>query len=301
MKKILILVDTIGKNKQDLVAILQKELGLQVEVVLKKFSDVTIEFIDKKLFIEVDDEKIQTFGVIYFRRVGKEYFSLAGNLAICLESLKIKYFDTFFGAFSQIGSSGDKFASLLKLALVGLPVMPSFFCWRDKIEKHRDLLINTYGLPLIAKELSRQRGEGVMLITTGKDFDKLKETAKGDQYLFQCYYPAREEYRFLVYGYRAVLFYRKIKGDPSEFRSNVAVGGGFEFLPLKKAPAGMGKAAVKVARTLKLEITGVDFLVDQTGKFWILEANRGPGFTYDSKLSPEVPELAKFFARSLGI
>ena len=47
-------------------------------------------------------------------------------------------------------------------------------------------------------------------------------------------------------------------------------------------------------------MAGVDLLIDKDGKPWILEVNRGPGFTYDDPASPELKNLAKFFVQELN-
>jgi D-alanine-D-alanine ligase-like ATP-grasp enzyme len=44
-----------------------------------------------------------------------------------------------------------------------------------------------------------------------------------------------------------------------------------------------------------LQIAGVDIAEDQnTGKYYLIEVNRGPGFTYDTEVSPEMDQIAKF-------
>ncbi|MFH1863713.1 MAG: hypothetical protein ABIJ85_02235, partial [bacterium] len=78
-------------------------------------------------------------------------------------------------------------------------------------------------------------------------------------------------------------------------RHNVALGAKELFLPVGKLPAEMEKIAVDGAKALNLQIAGVDIAVEEkTGNLFLIEINRGPGFTYDTKLSPEMDELAKY-------
>ena len=71
-------------------------------------------------------------------------------------------------------------------------------------------------------------------------------------------------------------------------------------MPVSQAPKKMRAMAVKAVRTLGYEVAGIDFLVDKkTQKIWILEVNRGPGFTYDLQASPELPVFASFIAKKL--
>jgi len=93
----------------------------------------------------------------------------------------------------------------------------------------------------------------------------------------------------------------KISTDPKEFRSNVALGAREEFYPLADLPPKMEEIAVKAAKTLNIQIAGVDLLEEKvTKKVWLLEVNRGPGFTYDTKISPEIKKIAAFFAKELN-
>ena len=75
-----------------------------------------------------------------------------------------------------------------------------------------------------------------------------------------------------------------------------------EFIDVDKAPAEMKEIVIKAVKVLGLEIAGADILIDsKTGKQWILEVNRGPGLTYDTNVSPELKQLALFFARRMKI
>jgi len=97
------------------------------------------------------------------------------------------------------------------------------------------------------------------------------------------------------------VYERKVRTDENEFRNNVALGAKEEFLDLNQIPGVLKQIAVKAADVLGYQISGVDVLVDKTtGKYWLLEANRGPGLTYDEKVSPEMVKLAEYFAKKLG-
>ena len=299
MKEILILVTKTGKKKQTLVDYLNKNLAGKAKVTLGKLADLVFEVEGKKVKVRLNDKNITDFSLVYFRRLGSDFLPHARTLAFCLDHLKIDYFDSYFGKTSL---AGNKLTALIRLSLAGLPVMPSFFCWRDKVEGNIDCLENKYGYPLVAKELLLQQGKGIFLIKKRKDFDFLKKTKPEDQFFFQKFYPNEKEYRLLVLGDRVAVYERKIRIDPLEFRGNVALGAKEEFLKVNQAPKEMKTMAVKAAQILGLEVAGVDiFIASQTGKQWLLEVNRGPGFTYDLEVSSELLELASFFAQRLGI
>lgn len=300
MRKILLLIDKNGSYIQSMAEYLEKKIG-DVEVIGDTFSNLKFEVNGKNIKVWVNDVNIKEFSLIYFRRADHTLFSLAGTLANCLEYFNIPYFDT---TFRNIGPAGDKFTAHVKLSIAGLPTLPTVFCWRDKIEKYSDDIIAKLGLPIVAKEFATQRGKGVLLIKDKADFKKLLQRKREDreeQFLFQKFVKNDEEYRILVLKDTIGAYERKIRTNPNEFRSNVALGAKEEFINLDKIPEEHKKIALAAAKTLNIEIAGVDLMIDsKNGKPWLLEVNRGPGLTSDTNLSPELPNLAGFLKKVLG-
>ena len=297
MKKLLILVDFIGPKKELFTEGISRGLPESYQVFLARFSDLTFYIDGKNISIKVDgiDKNITDFDLIYFRRAGTKFFSLAGTLAICLDYLNIRFFDT---TFRHVGPDEDKFTNLTRLSLAGLPAMPTFFCWHNKIEDKKNEIIAEFGLPLIAKQLSSHRGKGVILIRNKDDFKKLPKEFPEGEFMFQKYYESKDEYRILVLKNSIGAYERKVP-QGKEWRGNVALGAKEEFIAVKKIPEDLKEIAVGAAKTLNIQIAGVDILVDNNGKIWLLEVNRGPGITYDDKTSYEMANLASFFLQEL--
>ncbi|MFH1971655.1 MAG: YheC/YheD family protein [Patescibacteria group bacterium] len=296
-KKLLILVDKIGEKKEYLASYIARKMP-QNEVFMARFSDLVFYAIGNNVSVIIDDyeKELTDFDLVYFRRVGSKFLSVGGTFAIYLDSIGIKYMDTIY---KNLGPSGDKFTSLIRLATSGLPVIPSYFCWHTKFEEKKKDIISKLGLPLVAKQLSSQRGRGVLLLNSEEEFDRLNAEFPGEEFLFQKYYFSDEEYRILVLEDRVGSFEKKVRTDKQEFRSNVSLGAKEEFIDISKIKPEMEKIAIDACRALDIQIGGVDILVDKKGKFWLLEVNRGPGLTYDPKVSPELDSLAKYFARKL--
>ncbi len=293
MKKILLLVDKISRKKEALALGMQEYLKDKARVYLAKFSDITIEVNGRDIKIKTEGKNITDYSLVYFRRAGINYFTLAGTLGVCLKYLHIPFFDS---AFAQIGPSGNKLTSQVYLAIAGLPTIPLFFCWPDKVLENVEYIVSKYGLPLIAKKTTSQRGLGVFMVNDKNDFERILATDPEGQFFFQKYCPAQKEYRLLVLGEKVKVWEAKIPTDPKEFRSNISLGGREEFYPLKDLPSKMEEIAVKAAKTLGIQVAGVDLLEEKkTGKIWLLEVNRGPGLTYDNEASSEIKELASFF------
>lgn len=298
MKELLILTGKINRKNKALVKYLDQRLPGRTKVSLGLFEDLVFEIDGKKIMVRLGQRKITDFDLIVFRGVGKDFLTLAGNLALCLEYLRIDYTDTVF---KQIGPFGSKLTSLIKLSLAGLPTMSSYYCQQHYIREHLGEIVSRYGFPMIAKDLTLQGGKGVFLVKHENDFDFLNEAKPEQQFLFQDFYPESEEYRLLVLDYKPEVYYQKIRTDPNEFRANTVLGAEERYFAPDQASDEMKRLAVKAAKVLGYEIAGVDFLVEKkTGKLWILEVNRGPGLTYDTQVSPELPTVAAFLAKKMG-
>lgn len=301
MKKILILTENKGKKRRKLTEYLEQNLHRKTNVVLDNLQNVSIYVSGKQVEITISGSNIKDCDLVYFRGLGdhrSEAFSFACSLAICLKHLKIKFFDSVL---ANMGCVDEKLVSELLLSFNGLPVPAAYFCWRDKIEDNKREICQKLDLPLVAKDLISHRGENVFLIKDEKDFSKLKQVPNNVQFLFQKYYPCDDEYRLLILNNRVAVWEKKNKINDSEFRRNVALGAAEEFLDVKKVPHKMVKIAVKGAKILGLEISGADIMIDKFGKMWLLEENRGPGLTYDTKISPELSVIADFFRKEVGV
>jgi len=298
MKKILILVDKVGPKKELFAELISKRVSRKdIQIVLARFSDLYFEIDSKGMSVEVEGMAIDDFELVYFRRAGDKFSGMASTLAVYLKSRGIKFIDTSWG---EIGPLGSKFTSVLKLAIAGLPVFPTIYVWKDNIEKYKTKIIKKMGLPLVAKELSTQRGKGVHLIRTKEDFGTLPLKDKGggsNQYLFQKYVEIEDEYRVLVLGNKAGVWEKKVVTQKGEFRHNISLGASEEFLPITEIPAGISDVATKASGVLNLQIAGVDVATEKkTNKIYLVEVNRGPGLTYDTTISSEIDEIAKYLA-----
>ena len=246
----------------------------------------------------MDGMALTNFSFVYFRRAGSDFSIASSTLALCLKYLGIKFVDTTWG---EIGPLGSKFTSLVKLGLEGLPIFPTCYVWGGNIEKYSKRISKSLGFPLVAKELSTQRGKGVHKINSPEDFKALPmkdSQGRDNQYLFQKFASIDHEYRLLVLGTEVRVWEEKINTNKDEFRHNVALGATEEFFDIKKLPETLSKVAVSAARALNLQVAGVDVATEKsTGKVFLIEVNRGPGLTYDTTISPELSEIAKFLDR----
>lgn len=301
MKKVLIFVDKIGPKKELFAEEIAKKLGKNKQLVLARFTDLYFEIDLKNISIFVNKIPITDFDLVYVRRAGDKFSVVAATLAQCLTSKGIKFIDSTWG---EIGPLGSKFTSLVKLAMAGLPIFHTIYVTYPRISDFKKNIARSLGLPLVAKEVSTQRGKGVHKITSMADFGKLPAVdseGRTNQFLFQKFTEIKEEYRLLVLGNRVRVWEKKTVTDPTEFRHNIALGAKEEFLDIKDIPKEFEDVAVKSAQALRLEVAGVDIAVERkTGKIFLIEVNRGPGITYDMNVSPELHEIAAFLDRELN-
>ncbi|HDS30955.1 MAG TPA: RimK family alpha-L-glutamate ligase [Firmicutes bacterium] len=176
-----------------------------------------------------------------------------------------------------IFTAHDTFKSLLKLKKAGLNVPHT-----ARILSIKDLRIARKlipGPPWILKTFTGAMGIGTMLMHKVDELEAICATlwALGQPILMQEYLHSKDEtiedIRSLVIGNRVVGAIRR-KATAGEFRANVHKGGVAEAVELSKVDM---KLAMKAAKSIGLNIAGVDWIVTRDGPL-VLEVNATPGF-----------------------
>ncbi|MGH9185097.1 MAG: 30S ribosomal protein S6--L-glutamate ligase, partial [Acidimicrobiales bacterium] len=182
---------------------------------------------------------------------------------------------TFSANESQaITRSRDKLRSLQLLARsgIGLPVTG----FAHSIKDIDGLLDTVGGAPVVVKLLVGTQGVGVVLAETKKAaesviaaFRQLDANILVQEYIKEA---GGVDLRVIVVGNRAVASIRRI-GAPGDFRSNLHRGGMAEKVKLSPEERSI---AVRAARTLGLNVSGVDILRSNHGPV-VMEVNSSPG------------------------
>lgn len=293
-KKILILVGEATDEKKRLGELIGGFVDSGIEVKLDTFSNLTFELEDGKVFVRVSGRDIRDFNLVYIRSIDSSLSFTVGTLAFCLDYFKIKYFNT---RFRNVRAVNDKLTSLITLTLNGFPTMPTFFCGREGVESNIDYLVKKYNYPIVVKEVTTHHSKGLFVMRKREDFQKLinRENKKRvEQFLFQKFVPIEKEYRLLVLG-NSVRSAQKMYRDLGGFQSYIDYDKKEEFVGLNEISSEAKEIAVRSANILNMQIAGVDVLITKfDSKIMLIEVNSSPGFTYDTSLSPEIPQLAKF-------
>ena len=195
------------------------------------------------------------------------------------------------------------FAILRHLERLGIPtVNPSYAieATKDKLYAHQifaeksiptpktmlvkhpvnaNLVDREIGWPAVVKIMAGSYGKGVYQVTSKSRFQDFIEFAHGiktdEAIIVQEYVDTHpgEDLRVFVVGDRVLGAMKRSASDGS-FKANITRGGVGENHPLTPE---IEDLALRVARSLDLQIAGVDLLFGQDG-FLVCEANSAPGF-----------------------
>jgi ribosomal protein S6--L-glutamate ligase len=173
-----------------------------------------------------------------------------------------------------IGRSRDKLRSLqlLSRAGIGLPVTGFAHSTRDT----DDLMEMVGGAPLVIKLLEGTQGIGVVLGETRSSAKSVIEAFNGlnSNILVQEFVKESKgvDIRCLVIGGKVVAAMMR-KGADGDFRSNLHRGGSASIVKITPEER---STAIRAARTLGLNVAGVDLLRSNHGPV-VMEVNSSPG------------------------
>jgi gamma-F420-2:alpha-L-glutamate ligase len=203
------------------------------------------------------------------------------TLVLTLRNDGIKVFDNNLTLHKY---SINKLSDFIKLAKGGIPIPDSYHLHSyDKYQVAADKL----GYPLIAKLTKTGKGAGIYKIDDGQalaDFisSKEEEGIESSRYMLQEYIDYKYDLRVLIFGEK-VYCMRRIPGV-GEFRANFSLGGSVEVFELEKEDEELARKAMKA---VDLEIAGVDLLITNDDKRYILEVNHTPGMLGMEKATDE--------------
>jgi ribosomal protein S6--L-glutamate ligase len=173
-----------------------------------------------------------------------------------------------------IGRSRDKLRSLQLLARdgVGLPVT----AFTNDAGRTEEIIKMVGGAPVVVKLLEGTQGIGVVLGETHKSAKSVIEAFHGAQLAILVQQYVKEasgrDVRVFVIGGKAIAAMQRT-GAPGEFRSNLHRGGHAEAAKITPEER---KAAISAARSMGLNVCGVDLLRANSGPA-VMEVNSSPG------------------------
>jgi len=174
-----------------------------------------------------------------------------------------------------IADSRDKLRCLQILSADGIRV-PATILARSQ-RGLRTALDRLGGMPVVLKLLQGTQGVGVMIVHSPVSLGSVVDTLQGleKDVILQEFIRegAGRDYRVFVVGKEVVATMLRTAPE-GEFRTNIHRGGQGHPVEL---PRDIQRIAVQAAQRLKLEIAGVDLMIDRNGPL-VLEVNSSPGF-----------------------
>lgn len=292
MKRVLIVASYLSDNKRKLVELLSEHFKEKVEFRLDSFDNFAL-FIDEEGRMNgyFSGVNLKSYDFVYIRSI-THFSNLAKTVAICLEKSKVPYADRAIAKASYIG---NKLTSLSRLALGGVSLPSTFYAQNTKNEFSLDL-IKKLGFPIIIKDLSSQRMEGIYVVANEEELTDFVKKNKSRKFIFQKYIEIKNEYRVFVIEGKAVSAHTKVKRDYHSGKLKyMNLNEWHKFVKVESLPRKLVKEAKKAATELSLDIAGVDVCIDKKGNIYCLEVNRGPGIDYEAHKTDEIDALVKFF------
>ncbi|MDP5273275.1 ATP-grasp domain-containing protein [Chengkuizengella axinellae] len=133
-------------------------------------------------------------------------------------------------------------------------------------EENKKMVMETFPLPFVAKEIKNSMGQGVFLIHNEKDFQDYTE--KVDVLYIQEYIPNDRDLRICVIGNEVVAAYWRVE-ETGGFHHNVAQGGKVSY---DNIPVETLDLVLDVSQKLGIDHAGFDVIFNN-GKPYILEFN----------------------------
>lgn len=295
MKKVLILVDSIGPKKQKLADYLGKTLS-NTRVSISSIKNTRVEIFNGECKIFVDDKDLASYDLVYFRRAG-DYLNFAGDCAYYLHKRGVKFFDQ---RLLNLGTEG-KIGMLIKLSLNGVTVPDTIYFADGDKRNNFNYVKNKFGFPFVAKDMFAQRMLGVFIVKSENDIQGIINENEARDFYFQGFIEHKLEYRVLVLGKEVGVLQQKVERFLTK-GSHLTMDDTLPDIFLDKAEIRpeIKKAAIDASRVMDVQVSGVDVIWDEkNNKAWVIEVNRGPGLVPDEKTSPELLAISKYFEKCL--
>ena len=202
-------------------------------------------------------------------------FNSVKSIATYIKGLRTKGVPVFDNNFFEHLYSINKVSDFLKLSQNGIPMPDTYHL--HSYERFLPAAAKI-GYPVICKLTRTGKGAGVYKFDNEKDLasfiNELEEREiEPKSYCLQSFVDYKFDLRILVIGDHMFCM-RRIPGE-NEFRANFSLGGSVEIFDLDEEGK---KLAVAALHAVNLSIGGVDMLITEDNKRYILEVNHTAGF-----------------------
>lgn len=128
----------------------------------------------------------------------------------------------------------------------------------------------------VLKSTHGAKGQHNYVVHSADELRELVERNSEVSFILQEYIPNDGDYRVLVLNYKPVMVIKRVASEGTHL-NNTSMGGSAENVSLSDIPAEWLDMAVAASRVEKLEVAGVDIIVDrESGEAYVLEVNQSP-------------------------
>lgn len=250
-----------------------KKVGFEPHVF--HFGDLRFGTDKNGIYVCAGKISLKNFDLIFCRG----FWDYQNEVALLSEFCRARGIPLFDSALKTVHTI-SKMHDLFRFQSAGLPVPKTLF---PHGKTYAASIARELGFPIVAKEDRSRQGKEIHLLKNEKELQKFLALTASKQknlatfsYEFQEFIPADFDVRVLVIGGKVVGAIERRSPIPGEFRHNVSLGAVAREIEISPT---MKRQALKAASVLRYEFAGVDFITNKnTGKAYLLEVNRSPGF-----------------------
>ncbi len=194
-------------------------------------------------------------------------------------------------------TASNKLRTTMKLSSEGIRVPRTIGAYSPL---HPDFLVKKVGgLPAVAKTLKGSQGKGVIILNDAEQTNTTLEAFWHDDTplkLQQYIEGGKKDIRAIVVGESVVSSMERT--GKKDFRANLSQGGSGRKIELT---AEQKQLCVDASKALGLDFSGVDLMIDENGKAYVIEVNGNPG-TGIIKITGHnhFTDLVKFVEKKVG-
>ena len=298
MKKVLLLTPSktsIAREKaENFVNGVRKYLGPDFLVEVSGISDLFFELNQDKITIYDVKKKfdLRDFDLVVMRHIGG-MAAEAHAIAVYCDFFNIRYTDKYLNRLLPDNKMSTQFA----LWIGGVKAWPHTFYGELNEMKRR---FTEFVPQAILKDNEGSKGRLNFLVKSPEEIQKIHDDNPGVKFVLQEFIPNEGDLRILVFGDKPVMAINR-KSNANSHLNNTSQGGLAEVVPLESVSRDILEISKKAAKTIKLQVAGVDIMVDsRNGKVYLLEVNNAPQVSSGSFVDIKTEKYADFLKRELS-
>ncbi len=277
-KKILILSNRIN-NK--LYRNIQKHSNNDVYSTSYSLLSFNIEQNKVEIFDTANNLSLDQYNLVYFRQYEEE----TKACTLYLQEKGIPFLNKDIGENFVF----NKLAQYVKLGFGGYLVPHTAYASHDGLKR----VSEAFSYPFVLKSISSSLGQDNFLVNNYRELCSILDSNNKIPFLMQEFIQNSFDYRVLILGGELGTVLKRTRQNKADHRNNTALGALEE--EINNPDKNMVDLSVSISKYLNKNVAGVDLIFDEISKrYYVIEINSKPSFTYDVNVSSEVPQFTKF-------